>query len=122
MIPLKPDERRTAILQEVFELRPLRRGTINEQFLKSVDANGVEHLRGPYFVESRREGTKTVSRRLANGPELERAQVAIANYKKYSALMREFESLTEQLDEQVAQEELKKKAFKSSKPKQSTSK
>jgi len=119
---LKADERRKAILQEIGELRPLRRGTINEQFLKSVDARGEERLRGPYFVESRRVGTKTVSRRIPHGPELERAQLANANYKKYLALMAEFETLTEQLDEQAVQQELKKKAFKPSKPKRSSSK
>ena len=119
---LKADERRKAILQEIYELRPLRRGTINEQFLKSIDANGNKRLRGPYFLESRREGTKTISRRIPHGPELERAQAAIANYKKYSALMSEFESLTERLDEQAAQQDLKKKGFKLSKPKRLNSK
>lgn len=122
MPPLKADERRKAILQEVFELRPLRRGTVNEQFLKSVDASGNDRLRGPYFVESRREGAKTVSRRIPHGPELERAQAAVKNYKRYSALMAEFENLTEQLDEQAARQDSKKKVFKPNKPKRSTSK
>lgn len=120
MSPVKTDERRKAILQEIYELRPLRRGTINEQFLKSVDASGKDRLRGPYFVESRREGGKTISRRIPHGPELERAQTANANYRKYSALMSEFENLTEELDEQAAQREQKKKVFKSSKPRRST--
>ncbi len=122
MTPLKIEERRKAILQEIFDLRPLRRGTINEQFLKFVDANGNERLRGPYFVESRREGLKTISRRIPQGPMLERTQEAIANYKKYVSLMAEFEKLTEQLDEQSAEQEQKKKAFKSSMPKQFNSK
>ena len=59
------EARREAILQEMRFIRKVRRGTLNEQFFKVAAHGGKgEELLGPYFVLSRREGDKTVSRRV----------------------------------------------------------
>lgn len=96
------EERRHQILEELRGIRSLRRGTINEQFLK--DPRDATKLRGPYYVLSRREGGKTVSRRLKRGEDLEQAQRDVAEHKRFAGLCQELEQLTERLGELVRHE------------------
>jgi len=91
------EARREAILREMLSIRALRRGTLNEQYFKVAVRGGKgETLRGPYFVLSRREGDKTVSRRV-RAEELERVREDLEAHKRLKELCREFEELTEQL-------------------------
>ena len=92
------EARREAIAKEMCSIRSLRRGTINEQFLKVRQAGRKEPLaRGPYYVLSRYEGGRTVSQRLAQGEELQQARKDVAEHKRFVALCKEFEELTERL-------------------------
>jgi hypothetical protein len=89
--------RREAIAKEMLTIRAMRRGTINEQYLKVAQVGQKEPaLRGPYYVFSRRAGDKTVSERLS-AEELEKAREEIGAHKRFVALCKEFEELTEQL-------------------------
>jgi hypothetical protein len=94
------EARRNAILEEMRSLRSMRRGTINEQYFKTrlKGRRGAVH-QGPYYVLSRREGDKTVSKRLRSGAELEQAQKDAAQYKRFLGLCQEFERLTARLGE-----------------------
>jgi hypothetical protein len=94
------EARRNAILQEMRSIRSLRRGNISEQFLK-VRHQGIREpvLRGPYYVFLRRDGKKVISQRVTSGPELAQARQDIESHKRFIALCREFEMLTEQLGE-----------------------
>ena len=94
------DTRREAILCELRDIRALRKGTINEQFLKVRHKGRMEPvLRGPYFVLSRRRGNKTVSERITTPEALAAAREEIAAHKHFVALCTEYEVLTERLGE-----------------------
>jgi hypothetical protein len=94
------EARRDAILDEMRSIRSLRRGNISEQFLK-VRHQGIREpvLRGPYYVLLRRAGKKVISQRVTSGSELAQARQDIESHKRFVALCREFETLTEQLGE-----------------------
>jgi len=92
--------RRNAVLEEIRSIRSMRRGTINEQYFKThlKGRRGIAH-QGPYYVLSRREGDKTVSKRLRSVAEVEQAQKDVAQYKRFVGLCQEFERLTARLGE-----------------------
>ena len=105
--------RRNAILEEMKSIRSLRRGSINEQYFQAhLQGRKDPVLRGPYYVLSRREGGKTVSRRLRTESELEQARRDVASHKRFMALCREFEELTEglgELEQELGEESREKK-------------
>ena len=112
------EDRREQVLQQLRELRALRRGTINEQFLKTKSRKtGEVVLNGPYYVLSRKEGKKTISRRLKPGEELDQARQDVAEHKRFLGLCKELEELTEQLGDATrsdANERVEKKRRRSS--------
>lgn len=99
------EARRNAILEQMRSIRSMRRGTINEQHFRTrlKGERGVV-LQGPYYVLSRREGEKTVSKRLRSPTELEQAREDIVAQKRFMTLCREFEQVTTRLGELERQE------------------
>lgn len=91
------EKRREAVLQQMRSIRSMKRGSINEQYLKVPQKGSKPALRGPYYVLSRREGNKTVSERLSTAMQLEQAKVDVAAHRRFVELCKEFEALTERL-------------------------
>ncbi len=92
------EARREAVLQEMRSIKSMKRGTINEQYLKVPQKGSSKPaLRGPYHVLSRREGNKTVSERLTTPEQLEQARKDVEAHKRFTGLCKEFEGLTERL-------------------------
>lgn len=91
------ETRREAVLQQMRSIRSMKRGTINEQYLKVPQKGSEPALRGPYHVLSRREGNKTVSERLTAPEQLAQAKQDIAAHRKFMELCKEFEILTERM-------------------------
>ena len=111
------EARRNAIIEQMRSIRSMRRGTINGQHFKTrlKGRKGVV-LQGPYYVLSRREGEKTVSKRLRSPVELEQARKDVAEHKTFLGLCQEFERLTARLGELERAEqglEQEKKEFRS---------
>ena len=103
------EQKRQAVVQEMLAIKSMRRGSITEQFLKVKQKGETEPvLRGPYFVFSRREGTRTVSQRLTSPQQVSQAEQEIAAFKKFQELCKEFEVLTERLGSLAQQDEISK--------------
>ena len=81
---------RQTLLQQLSGLQQLRRGSLTEQFLLVKRKDGSRVKRGPYPLLTRKEGQKTVSRRLTD-PEL------LPLYRQQIQAMRQFERVIGQL-------------------------
>jgi len=111
------EARRNAVLEQMRSIRSMRRGTINEQYFKArlKGKKGIVR-QGPYYVLSKREGDKTVSKRLRSVAELQQTQKDVAQYKRFLGLCQEFERLSARLGELERDEqglEQEKKRFRS---------
>jgi hypothetical protein len=92
------EQRRERILEQLREIRSMRRGTVNEQYLKVPHKGRARPvLRGPYYVLSRSQDGKTVSQRLTDPKQVEQARADVAAYQRFTALCREYAQVTEQL-------------------------
>jgi hypothetical protein len=103
------EHQRQALLQQLAGLPQVRRGSLTEQFFQVKRRDGSQVKRGPYPLLTRKEGQKTVSRRLTD-PEL------VPLYRQQIQAMRQFEtvvdrlvSVGEQLSELAVNEVVQKK-------------
>ena len=105
---------RLAILDGIKSVRSMRRGSITEQFFP-VFRKGQKQTarRGPYYVFTRHQGSKTVSRRLSTPQALQQAREDVEAFKRFQTLCREYERLTEKLGELERETGQEKKRLKS---------
>ncbi|MGD0538905.1 MAG: DUF6788 family protein [Verrucomicrobiota bacterium] len=84
------EHRRQALLEQLADLRELRRGSLTEQFLRVQHADGSVVKRGPYPLLTRKHGRKTLSVRLTD-PEV------VPLYRQQIQALRQFETVVDQL-------------------------
>ena len=97
------------ILSAVAELSEMRRGSIVEQFMETVNADGTKTRRGPYVLYSYKENNKTVSLRLTDPELADSYRKQIEAFRRFQDLMQELVSLGEKISNAVIHEEDKKK-------------
>ena len=83
-------QRKKELLTGLAALGPMRKGTLNEQYVQSTLKDGTPSRRGPYMVYTFKEHGQTLSRRLSD-----RAQIAC--YRQQIATFRRFQELTAEL-------------------------
>jgi hypothetical protein len=83
-------QRRQQLLQQLSGLHEVRRGSLTEQFLMVNRKDGSRVKRGPYPLFTRKQGQKTISRRLTD-PAL------VPLYRRQIQAMRQFETVVDGL-------------------------
>ncbi len=81
-------KRKAKIIKQIAELGPMRRGSLVEQFVETIDKNGNKKRRGPYTLYSFKKKGRTISRRIGKkqDPAMYREQIeAFRQYKRLSA-------------------------------------
>lgn len=108
------EAQRLAILDSLKSIRSMRRGSITEQFFL-VRRQGQKQTvrRGPYYVLTRHQGSKTVSQRLTTPEALQHAREDVEAFKNFQALCRDYEGLTEKLSALERETAQEKKRLKS---------
>ncbi len=89
-------KRRDEILEKINSIKRIKRGTINEQYLKVPRKNGEAALKGPYYVLSKSVNGKTKSQRIKRN-ELEIIKKDIDAYHEFLGLSNEFVEVTEEI-------------------------
>jgi len=92
-------ERRSRILEELAGLVQLRRGSITEQMVEFVDAQGRKGRRGPYPLLTYKDKGRTVSRRLHGAQTVANCRQQIENFRLFDRLTQELREVGEQLCE-----------------------
>lgn len=101
--------RREEIIKEISKLEQIRRGSIVEQYVETVKADGSINRRGPYALYSYKEKKKTVSRRVTN-PELVTVyREQINAFRSFQELNVELISVGEKISDVVISEQDNKK-------------
>ncbi|EKD55877.1 MAG: hypothetical protein ACD_59C00013G0008 [uncultured bacterium] len=92
--------RRKRIISEIDKINTMKRGTLNEQYLKVAHKNSEPVLKGPYYVFSRSVNGKTTGRRVKI-KDVQILKEDIAAHKAFVKLMDEFVEITEQITDIV---------------------
>lgn len=94
------EARRESLLCQMRLIRSMKRGTLSVRSEK-VRLKGEKQpvLRGPYPLFVRREGKRTVGRRLHSAEEVAQVREDIAAHDRFMALCKEYAEVTERLGE-----------------------
>lgn len=83
-------QQKNDILAQLAALGPMRKGSLNEQYLQATLKDGTQTRHGPYCVYTYKENGKTISQRLSRQDE-------VALYREQIATFRRFQELTAEL-------------------------
>lgn len=96
--------RRREILKEISELEQMRRGSVVEQFVEVVKADGSKTRRGPYALYSYKEKNKTISRRVSDPKRVKLYRKQIRTFRRFQELSQELVGLGEKISDLVISE------------------
>jgi len=93
----KLTQRKTEIIKEIAALEPMRKGSLSEQFLETVRADGRKTKRGPYMVYTFKEKGKTVSRRVKDKKRAALYRRQIATFRRFQELSKELLQVSQRI-------------------------
>jgi hypothetical protein len=91
--------KRQRLLEELAQLKQIRRGSVVEQFVERVCEDGTTVRKGPYVLYSFKEKGKTVSRRLSKKGEAKVYRKQIAAFRRFQEVTAELLKLGEELSD-----------------------
>jgi hypothetical protein len=83
-------QQKSQILAQLAALGPMRKGSLNDQYVLATLKDGSQTRRGPYTVFTCKVNSKTISQRLTSASE-------VALYREQIATFHRFQELTAQL-------------------------
>jgi hypothetical protein len=96
------------IVKQIAEVGTFRKGTLNNQFLKSSNKDGQKPQHGPYCVYTFKKNNKTVSKRIKTEEDKEKYQKQIDNFRKFQELITEYVETNQELADMEINEDKKK--------------
>lgn len=100
---------RQHILQQIEQIEQMRRGSLTEQFVEAVKADGSRSRRGPYPLYTYKDKNRTISRRVSDPQALPLYRDQIQAFRRFQELTAELTRLGEELsDLAIPQDEVKK--------------
>ena len=101
--------RRQLVLQQIEQIEQMRRGSLTEQFVEAVKADGSRSRRGPYPLYTYKDKNRTVSRRVSDPQVLPLYRDQIQAFRRFQELTAELTRLGEELsDLAIPQDSVKK--------------
>ena len=97
-------KRRQEILEQLQNLKQIRRGSITEQFMEAKLKDGTKVRRGPYHLYTFKDKQQTVSRRLCDPAEIRSCRQQIDAFRQFQQLTSELLSIGEQLSDLTVEE------------------
>ena len=103
------EHRRQGLLQQLADLRELRKGSLTEQFLRVKHADGSIVQRGPYPLFTRKEGGRTLSVRLSDPAVASLYRQQIQALRQFETVVGQIVGVGEQLSDLAVAEVVQKK-------------
>lgn len=98
----KLTQRKTQIVKEIASLKPMRKGSLNKQFLETVRKDGSKTKRGPYTIYTFKEKGKTISRRIKNKDQEALCREQIGEFRRFRRLCSEFVETSQRIADLTA--------------------
>ena len=96
-------QQKNELLAQLAALGPMRKGTLNEQYVQTILKDGTPSRRGPYTVYTFKQHGQTISRRLSDREQIASHRQQIATFRRFQELTAELAQLGQQLaDREVA--------------------
>ena len=102
-------KQRKEILSELAALEQMRRGSLVPQVFEATRKDGTKVLRGPYMLYTRKDGGKTVSRRVKQPEQVQSYQEQFDAYRRFDALTRDLVHIGEKISDLVLVDEKEQK-------------